>query len=227
MENDEPVKILLADGHSLFREAVKTILESENDFVVIAEAGDGQQAVTEAERSSPDVALVGMNLANCDGARATSLIKERLPDCKVLVLTDEEDQSTLLEAVEAGANGYLTKECPLAELIEATRAIHRGETLIPRRMLGALLGRLIRQRRDQDEAFKRVARLTKRERLVLSLLADGADNDGIAQALVISPQTARTHVQNVLSKLDVHSRLEAAAFVRQSGILDELVGAEE
>ena len=227
MENDKVVTILLADGHSLFREAVKTILESEEDFVVIAEAGDGQQAVAEAERVRPKVALLAMNLPNCNGARATALIKEKNPDCRVLVLTDEEDQTALVESVEAGANGYLTKDCPLAELIDATRAIHRGETLIPGRMLGTLLARLIRKGREQDEAFKRTSRLTKRERSVLALLADGADNDGIAQALVISPQTARTHIQNVLTKLGVHSRLEAAAFVRQNGILDDLVGAGE
>jgi two-component system nitrate/nitrite response regulator NarL len=93
-------------------------------------------------------------------------------------------------------------------------------------MLGPLLKRLIVRRREQDEALRRMSRLTRREREVLALLAEGADNDGIAQALVISPQTARTHIQNVLSKLGVHSRLEAAAFVVQNGILDELVGAE-
>lgn len=224
--DEETVRILIADGHSLFREAVKTILENEPDFAVIAEAGEGMQAVSEAERTDPNVALVGMNLPNCDGVRATALIKERVPECRVMLLTDEEDQSTLVDAVEAGANGYLSKESPLADLIDATRAIHRGETLIPRQMLGALLARLIRQRREQDDALRRAALLTKRERAVLALLAEGGDNDAIAQALVISPQTARTHIQNVLGKLGVHSRLEAAAFVRQNGLLEDLIGAE-
>ena len=91
-------------------------------------------------------------------------------------------------------------------------------------MLGALLQRLIHRRRERDEALKRMAKLTRREREVLALLAQGADNDGIAQHLVISPETARTHIQNVLGKLDVHSRLEAAAFVTQNGILDDLAG---
>jgi two-component system nitrate/nitrite response regulator NarL len=93
-------------------------------------------------------------------------------------------------------------------------------------MLGALLARLIRRRREQDEAIRRMSRLTRREKEVLALLAGGADNDAIAQALVISPQTARTHIQNVLGKLGVHSRLEAAAFVMQNGILDELATVE-
>jgi two-component system, NarL family, nitrate/nitrite response regulator NarL len=220
------VRILIADEQSLFREAVRVVLEGEPDLHVIAEARDGLQAVAEAERVHPDVALLDAGLPNCDGIRATAMIKLRVPECQVLVLSGEEDHRTLIECLEAGASGYLTKECPLAELIDATRAIHRGETLVPPRMLGALLSRLIRRRRAQDEALRRTARLTRREREVLALLAEGADNDGIAQALVISPQTARTHIQNLLGKLDVHSRLEAAAFVRQNGILEELVGAE-
>src|SRR5918996_1911071 len=225
-DGHEHVRILLADGQSLFREAVKVVLESESDVGVVAEARDGLQAGAGAERLRPDVALLDVNLPNCDGVRATALIKERVPECRVVLLANEEDQRTLVEAVEAGASGYLTKESPLAELIEAARAVHSGETLIPRRMLGPLLARLIQRRREQDGALKKTARLTRREREVLAMLAEGADNDAIAQALVISPQTARTHIQNVLNKLGVHSRLEAAAFVIQNGILGELAGAE-
>lgn len=219
------VRIIIADGHSLFREAMKTVLESEAGFEVVAEARDGLQAVTEAERTSADVALIDAGLPNCDGIRATALIRERVPDCQVLVLSGEEDQSTLADAVEAGASGYLSKEHPLSELISATRAIHRGETLIPQSMLGALLRRLINRRRERDDATSRARNLTRREKEVLALLAAGADNDAIAQSLVISPQTARTHIQNVLGKLQVHSRLEAAAFVIQNNLLDELSGA--
>jgi DNA-binding NarL/FixJ family response regulator len=226
--DDQPkLRILVADEQSLFREAVRVVLESQDDMVVVAEARDGLQAVAKVEEDRPDVALLDSDLPNCDGMRATALIKERVPECRVLILTGEEDQSTLVEALEAGANGYLTKECPLAELIEATRAVARGETLVPPRMLGALLGQLIRRRREQDEALHRVSRLTKREREVLAFLAEGRDNDGIAQALVISPETARTHVQNLLAKLGVHSRLEAAAFVIQNGILEDLAGVQQ
>jgi DNA-binding NarL/FixJ family response regulator len=224
VDGQRKIRILLADGQSLFREAVRVVLETEVGLEVVAEANDGLEAVSEAERTLPDVALVDLNLPNCDGIRATGLITDQVPQCRVVVLADEEDERTLVDAVEAGASGYLTKESPLAELIDAARAIHEGETLIPRRMLGPLLSRLILRRREQDEAMRRVSKLTRREREVLALLSDGADNDAIAQRLVISPQTARTHIQNVLAKLDVHSRLEAAAFVMQNGILDDLVG---
>jgi DNA-binding NarL/FixJ family response regulator len=220
------LRVLLADEQSLFREAVKVVLSSEGDLDVVAEARDGVQAVAEAERTQPDVALLDADLPNCDGIRATHLILARVPGCRVIVFSGQEDERVLLEAMEAGASGYLSKEAPLAELIEATRAVHRGEALVPPRMLGALLQRVIHRRRERDEAIRRMTNLTRREREVLALLAQGADNDLIAQRLVISPETARTHVQNVLGKLHVHSRLEAAAFVTQNGILDDLVPAE-
>jgi DNA-binding NarL/FixJ family response regulator len=150
------------------------------------------------------------------------LILERRPECKVVVLADVEDHELLIEALEAGASGFLTKGSPLSELIDAARRVQRGEVLIPPRLLGPLLGRLIRRRREQDQAYRQMSKLTKREKEILALLSDGADNNAIAQALVISPGTARTHVQNVLTKLGVHSRLEAAAFVIRNGIRDEL-----
>jgi DNA-binding NarL/FixJ family response regulator len=221
----EPVRVLLADEQSLFREAVRAVLESEADFDVVAEARDGVQAVAEARRTRPDVAVLAAGLPNCDGIRATRLICESLESCRVLVLGQDSDVRQMVEALEAGARGYLTKEIPLADLIEATRGLARGETMIPPGMLGPLLAHLIHRHRDEEEARRKLGRLTKREREVLSLLAEGGDNDSIAQRLVISPETARTHVQNVLGKLGVHSRLEAAAFVLQSGMQAELAEA--
>jgi DNA-binding NarL/FixJ family response regulator len=220
--DDRRIRILLADEQALFREAVRSVLDAEPDLVVVAEARDGSQAVSEAERTQPDVVLLEAGLPNGDGIRATGLIKERLPSSLVLILCDENDDRIFVDALEAGASGFLSKGSPLAELTDAVRSLVRGEILIPSRMMGGLLARLIRRRREQDQALRALSRLTRREREVLRLLAQGTDNDGIAQTLVISPQTARTHVQNVLGKLGVHSRLEAAAFVTSSGLLEEL-----
>ena len=214
------VRVLLADAHSLFREALSSALAAEPDLAVVAEARDGLEAVAEAARSEPEVAVLDAELPNCDGVRATRLIRDRLPGCRVVVLAAEEDHDTLADAVQAGASGYLTKASPLTDLVEAIRAVHRGDTLVPARMLGGLLGRLVNRRHEQSSAVRRMGRLTPREKEVLSLLAEGGDNDSIAQALVISPQTARTHIQNVLVKLGVHSRLEAAALAIQNGLLD-------
>lgn len=222
----EPIRILLADQHSLFREAVRSGLEGEQDLQVVSEARNGPEAVAEAERSYPHVAIVDADLPITNGVHTTTLIKEQAPHCRVLVLSASEDYRGLVEVLDAGASGYLTKEAPLADLIHAIRAVHRGDTLVPPRMLGPLLTTLLRRKKERDRAHSQIAQLTRREREVLALLAEGADNDGIARALVISPQTARTHIQNILGKLAVHSRLEAAAFVTQNGILRDLVTAD-
>jgi DNA-binding NarL/FixJ family response regulator len=222
---DEPIRILLADQQSLFREALRTGLESQSDLRVVAQARNGPDAVAEALRSRPDVAIIDADLPVIAGVAAAAEIRERAPMCRVLILGTVEDHRALVGVLEAGANGYLTKEAPLDELISATRAIAAGETLVPPRMLGPLLTGLLRRKREQDSALARISMLTRRERDVLALLADGADTDTIADTLVISPQTARTHIQNILNKLSVHSRLEAAALVAQSGISVDLIPA--
>jgi DNA-binding NarL/FixJ family response regulator len=221
----DPIRILLANHQALFREALLTGLESEGDLRVVGEARNGPDAVAEAERTSPHVAIVDIDLPITDGARTTALLTERMPHCRVLVLGVNEDNRSLIEVLDAGASGYLTKEAPLAELINVTRAVYRGDTLVPPHMLGPLLSELLRRRKEQDRAYDRIAHLTRREREVLALLAEGADNGDIARALVISPQTARTHIQSILGKLAVHSRLEAAALVTQNGILPDLATA--
>jgi DNA-binding NarL/FixJ family response regulator len=220
------VRILLADGHPLFLEALSTALAAEPDLVVVGEARDGLEAVAEAARTEPQVAVLDADLPNCDGVRAAALIRDRLPDCRIVLLAADEDADILASAIEAGASGYLSKASPLTELVEAIGSVHRGDTLVPSRMLGSLLERLIRRRQEHDEALRKLSRLTSREQEVLTLLAHGGDNDSIAQVLVISPQTVRTHIQNVLVKLGVHSRLEAAALAIQHGLLGETIDSE-
>jgi DNA-binding NarL/FixJ family response regulator len=225
VDNDdrEVIRVMLADRHALFREAVRSALDNDADIEVVAEARSGREAVVRAEQIEPDVVILDADPPSSNGSRTTAELKRLAPHCRVLVLSEAEDHRLLLDVLDAGASGFLTRDAPLAELIRVTRAIHAGETLVPPKMLGPLLSRLLRRNRDHDRAFERLARLTVREREVLALLAQGSDNDGIARALVISPQTARTHIQNILGKLGVHSRLEAAAFVTRSGLLGNLV----
>lgn len=220
-QDGEAIRILLADRQSLFREAIRTGLEAEADLRVVGEARDGPEAVSEAARTSPDVAIVDLTLPG--GPRTCAHVRESVPRCRVLVIGTDEDYRSLIDVLDEGATGYLTKEAPLSELVHATRALHRGETVVPPRMLGPLISALLGRRKERDAAQHRISQLTRREREVLALLSEGADNEGIARALVISPQTARTHIQNILTKLSVHSRLEAAAFVAQNGVLPDLV----
>lgn len=226
MTEDRRVRVLLADGQALFREAVRIVLMSQDEFDVVAEADDAAHALSEAERSQPDVALVDSDLPGGDGIRVTSQVAERVPSCRVIVLSGQDDEQVMLAALEAGAVGYLSKQAPLAELMEATRAVSRGDVLVPPRMLGTVLKRLIHRRREHDEALRKLGTLTRREREILGLLANGAGSDEIARRLVISPETSRTHIQNLLGKLQVHSRLEAVAFVTANDVLGELVGVE-
>jgi two-component system response regulator NreC len=216
-------RVLLADGQALLREAVREILGAHGDLEVVAEAADGRRALSEAARVRPHVAVVSSSLGPDLGVELIPELLAIVPECRVLLLAGEEDLDELVRAIEAGAAGYVARSSPLAELIGAVLAASQGEVAIPSAMLGPLIGRLLTDRRQYDEASRQVATLTRREREVLYLLAQGADNETIGRTLVISPQTARTHIQNILAKLRVHSRLEAAALVRRSGILDELV----
>jgi DNA-binding NarL/FixJ family response regulator len=220
------IRIVVAAAQALFREAVAAGLGSEADVEIVGEARTGLEAVAVAERTRSDVAVLDADLPNCDAIKATGLIKERVEGCRIMILVAEEDPETLVGAVEAGASAYLSKRSPFWQLTDAARAIHRGDTLVPVRMLGPLIADLLTRRSSHAEAMRKIADLTRREREVLGLLASGSDNQHIAQQLVISPQTARTHIQNVLGKLGVHSRLEAAAFVRHTEVLQELNGGE-
>jgi DNA-binding NarL/FixJ family response regulator len=219
---EQTVRILLAEEQSLFRESIRSALETEPDLRVVAVAEDGVRAVAEARRLRPDVAILSSSLLGDDGVMVARMIREEVSDCRVLLLADTEDQATLLAALEAGAAGYLSKDARLAELIDSTRAVYEGEMFVPRAMLRGLLNRLIARRAETDRTSALIARLTPREREVLAILAAGGNNDTIAQTLVISTETARTHVQNLLAKLGVHSRLAASAFARQNGIMEAL-----
>lgn len=212
---DDRIRVLLVDGHALFRQAVRVSLEEAPDLVVVGEALDAGSCVHDIGRLGPDVVLVDGSAAAVGAGPATALIREHAPNSRVVVL-GEEDAGMLLDVIEAGASGYVTQTSALTDLIETTRAVSRGETSIPQSLIGALVAGLLARRREELEAFQRLSQLTHRERQVLDLLATGANNHGIARALSISPETARTHVQNLLTKLGLHSRLEAAAFVVQT-----------
>jgi two-component system, NarL family, nitrate/nitrite response regulator NarL len=215
------VRVLLADPHPLFRSAFRVALESMPDLRVVAAVGDGLAALAEAEDLRPDVALVRAGLPPCGEVTLTELITTHVPECRVVVLAETEDRDTLAAVLEAGGSGYLTDQSPLPELVDAVRSANRGEMLVPSRMLEHVFGRLVR-RRHEDDVARRIARLTPREREVLGLLAEGAGNAIIAEALLISPQTARTHIQKVIKKLEVHSRLEAVLLVTRPGLPDDL-----
>lgn len=210
-------RILIADEHRLIREVVAEALVAEAAVEVVAEAADGYRAVSEASSLLPNLALINADLPGLSGIDACLAIKNSCPRVSVIVFGDYGDADALLTAIEAGADGYFGMEEELAGLVGAVQRVLDGEFLVPSHMLGQLLQRLIKRRRRSDGALERYLRLTPREREVLALLSDGCDHEAVASALVISPQTARTHIQNLLRKLEVHSRLEAVALAVDQG----------
>jgi DNA-binding NarL/FixJ family response regulator len=220
-----PIHVLFAGGERLWREAVRAAFEQEADLEIVGEAEDSALAAAEAEHAHPDVTLLDLALLNGEGLDALALLKERAPESRILVLADDSDEDFLIQALEGGATGYLTKQCGLSELLDAVRTVSRGEMRLPSELVSSLLDEMLDRRRAHKEALLRIYQLTRRERQVLALLVEDPDTRAIAEALVISPETARTHVQHVLSKLGVRSKPEAIAFLLKNDIDEGLIEA--
>lgn len=225
MARRKRVRLLVAAEEPNFRQAIKETVESTGSFVVVAEAGSGPEAADEAIRTRPGLAVIHRS-PSADGVEAARQIKHHLPECPVLILAPDGDPATLLEAVLAGANGYFREDAAPETIVDAVRRVSGGETLVPPDMLGSLLSELTRRWTEQQDALRRVSRLTRREKQVLLLMAWGANKNAIAARLVISPQTARTHVHNILCKLNLHSRQEAQEFVLRNAMVEELIGGQ-
>jgi two-component system NarL family response regulator len=225
--NGRVLDVLIADERGLFRESLRLALERNRDLRVAAEAADGEAAVLAAEHTQPDVAILSVDLPGRSGIEASSTITGRVADCKTIVLASAGDEQILTDVVAGGASAYLPHDCSLSDLVDAVHAVARGETVVPPRMLGPLLTELLERRNDDDRALLRLSELSPREREVLALVVQGEKTRAIADSLVISRETARTHIQNILTKLDVHSRVEAAAFVTEHGLIDHIGGGSE
>jgi DNA-binding NarL/FixJ family response regulator len=209
----EPVRVLLCDDHQVFVEALAGLLQADGLEVVdiVGKVGD---AVSTAMAKRPDVVLMDYELPDGDGVGATRAIKAVVPDTHVVLLTSNADEDVLVAAIEAGASGFVTKHKPAAEVTAAIRAAAGGEMLVSSDMLARLLPRMNRAG-DRKGAYD----LTARELEVLDLLADGTPNHELATRMGISRNTVRNHVQNLLTKLGVHSRLEAVALATREGLL--------
>jgi DNA-binding NarL/FixJ family response regulator len=203
--------LLLAHEHALFREALRAGLERYSDLAIVEESPSGPMAKADAERVRPAIALIDSELPPDGGISVCAAIKNAGIPTKVLLMCSGDDHRLLVRALEAGAEGYVRHEGGLSEIVDGCHALGRDEAFIPPRLLAPLLRGLIVRRREGDAIAQRAANLSRREKEVFALLVAGQDQQGIAEALVISPATARTHLQNVLRKLDVHSRLEATA----------------
>ncbi|MFA5885228.1 MAG: response regulator transcription factor [Acidimicrobiia bacterium] len=209
-----PARVLVVDDHDLVAESLVRALSVEPDLVVVGRADSVQAAVVAAERLVPDVVILDYGLPDGTGVDAARAMTDRLPDVEIVMLTGLSSGATLAAALEAGCSGFVTKGGPFSELILTIRAVRAGEVRVPPEMMADLAAHL--RPRDREVG----ADLTKREREVLALLAEGCSTDEMVDRLFLSVHTVRNHVRSVLSKLHARSRLEAVAIATRAGILE-------
>ena len=209
------IRILLIDDHAAFRQPLAFMLEREPDIAVVGQAGTIKDARDILE--NVDVAVVDLDLPDGNGALLIPELRAASPDGRVMVLTASGSDREAADAIEAGASAVLRKSVGIAEIIDAVRRLSAGEALVALPEQSALLRRAAAQREQDRAAMTALNRLTPREREVLQSLADGLNDKEIAQRLGVSPETVRTHVVNILGKLNVHSRLQAVIFAVRHG----------
>ncbi|MBN9392246.1 MAG: response regulator transcription factor [Chloroflexi bacterium] len=214
------IKILIVDDHPVVRDGLNAILETQPDFEVIGEAGDGQEAIAQVERLHPDVVLLDLDMPVLDGLGALQQIMKQQPDTKVIIFTVFDTDERILSAVQAGAQGYLLKgDAPRNEIFRAVRTVYQGGALLQPVVAGKLLRQVQTQTApagpDQDD----LEELTERERDVLELIGQGMANKEIAQKLVISERTVKFHVSAILAKLGAGNRTEATRIAAQRGLI--------
>ncbi len=218
----KPIKVLIVDDQRTFGEALQLALAKERDLRVVDVVTDGPAAVEAVAELKPDVVLMDAAMPGMSGIEATRRIKETEPEAQVLVLSGYEDELLLARAVQAGAIGLLSKTEAVTSVAESVRQAHRGQPMHDNAEIEGALRRL-RHRRDQEASSeKRLARLTPREVQILELMAAGRQSDEIAGELGMSVYTLRTHTQNILTKLGVHSKLEALVLALRHGKVSTL-----
>jgi two-component system, NarL family, response regulator LiaR len=216
----EKIKVMLVEDHVLVREGTREMLDQEEDLCVVAEAGDGEQAVQLAAEHHPDIIIMDIAMPKLNGIEATRQIKVANPTTSVLVLTAYDDDQYVFAFLEAGAAGYLLKDVSTSDLIQAIRSVHSGESVLHPAVARKVINHFVRRsEEDRGETGSPMERLTDREMEVLRLAGKGMTNREIAADLTISIRTVQVHLSNVFSKLGVGSRTEAVLYALRMGWL--------
>lgn len=215
----QPITVLIVDDERTFGEALELALRHEKDLQVVEVVPDGDTAVRAVDEHHPNVVLMDVAMPGMSGIEATRRIKEEDPDAQVLILSGHQDPLLLARAIQAGALGLLRKTEAVVNVASSVRRAYRGESLHDEEELEAALRRLRHRRSADADAQRRLDRLTPREREIIEQMATGASSDDIAKILGMSPHTLRTHTQNILMKLGVHSKMEALVLAIRHGIV--------
>ncbi len=213
------IRVLLADDHAIVREGVKRILTAEPDLEVVGEAEDGLQAVEQAKKLKPDVAVLDISMPGINGIEATKQIKAALPDTHTLALTMHSDDSYVFQLLKAGASGYVLKRAAATDLVQAIRAARRGEAFLYPSVAKAVVADYLK-RVETGEGRETYDGLTEREKEILTLVAEGATNQDIAQKLYISVKTVQTHRAHIMEKLNLHDRTMLVRYAIRKGLIE-------
>ena len=214
------IRLLLVDDHVLFRKGLVSLLQRERDFEVIGEAEDGAEAIKKAKQLKPDLVLMDIHMPGTDGIEATRRIRELLPSTRVVILTVSEDDKDLFEGIKCGAHGYLLKKLEPEELYAMLRGVFQGEAPISRATAGKILSEFASQARRKATA-QLEEELSAREKDVLQCLASGLTNKEIGNKLGIAENTVKNHLKNILAKLHLENRVQAATFALQKGFVPQ------
>ena len=223
LEPSDNVRVLVVDDQRLMRDGIASLLEIQEGIEVVGTASNGQEALEKALALCPDVILMDVRMPGMDGVTATAQIARQLPTCQILMLTTFDDDEYIVNALQSGASGYLLKDIPAHNLASAVQAVHRGVYQLDPAVVSKLVGALARPATAQPPARTGSALasndLTEREIEVLRLIAQGATNREIATQLVISEGTVKNHISNILSRLGLRDRTQAAIFAREHALL--------
>lgn len=216
------IRIVIADDHVVLRSGLRRLLNEQPDIEVIGEANDGNEAITRTEELTPDVLLLDITMPNLGGIDVIRIVKARMPKVAILVLTMHEDEGYFIEALKAGASGYVPKKAADTELIAAIRAVNRGEVFIYSSFAKTMVTRMFHGKSSyQEEAIDRYERLSRREQEVLKAVAQGYTNQQVANQLYLSVKTVETYKARIMEKLNLHSRAELVRFALQRGLLTQ------
>jgi DNA-binding NarL/FixJ family response regulator len=212
------IRILLADDHTLVRQGLRKLLEERADWEVVAEAGDGREAVRLAEQHKPDVAILDVAMPLLNGIEATRQITKRVPGTRVLVLSMHADEAYVTQILQAGATGYLLKDSADVDLLKAVGEAARGRSFFSPAIAGVMLDDYVRQLADKG-ITDRYESLSEREREIFQLIAEAKTNKEIAALLNVSPSTVETHRAHIMEKLDLHSAAEIVLYAVRRGVI--------
>jgi DNA-binding NarL/FixJ family response regulator len=215
----QTVRILLADDHTVVRQGLRKVLEERPDWKVVAEAGDGREALRQAEQLQPDVAIIDVAMPLLNGVETTRQIVKHVPSVRVLVLSMHADEAYITQILHAGASGYLLKDSADVDLIHAVEAVAQGKSFFSPAVARLMLDDYVKQRNGEPSIVDRYETLSDREREVFQLIAEGKTNKDIAGLLFISPSTVETHRAHIMEKLDVHSAPEIVLYAVRRGII--------